>query len=224
MSKKKASTPLVSIVFFPWWLSLSFKKSLESWVTNWWNAGQSEIFLNDIKERGILEKFIELEELLVLDEMIEEYSETRLHKLTLGIQKETIQLIKIHNEDRIHTIFHFSINIICFVILSGYYILGNEELGILNSWAQEFLYNLSDTVKAFCILLLTDFCTGFHSPHGWELLIGSVYKDFGFVQNDQIISGLVSICPVILDTVFKYWIFRYLNRVSPSLVIIYHSL
>nr|QXO87379.1 envelope membrane protein [Hoya exilis] len=224
MAKKKASTPLVSIVFFPWWLSLSFKKSLESWVTNWWNAGQSEIFLNDIQERGILEKFIELEELLVLDEMVEEYSETRLHKLTLGIQKETIQLIKIHNEDRIHTIFHFSINIICFVILSGYYILGNEELGILNSWAQEFLYNLSDTVKAFCILLLTDFCTGFHSPHGWELLIGSVYKDFGFVQNDQIISGLVSICPVILDTVFKYWIFRYLNRVSPSLVIIYHSL
>nr|YP_010538532.1 envelope membrane protein [Dischidia ruscifolia]AWI72600.1 envelope membrane protein [Dischidia albida]UYC32544.1 envelope membrane protein [Dischidia ruscifolia] len=224
MAKKKASASLVYIVFFPWWLSLSFKKSLESWVTNWWNAGQSEIFLNDIQERGILEKFIELEELLILDEMIEEYSETRLHKLTLGIQKETIQLIKIHNEDRIHTIFHFSINIICFVILSGYYILGNEELGILNSWAQEFLYNLSDTVKAFCILLVTDFCTGFHSPHGWELLIGSVYKDFGFVQNDQIISGLVSICPVILDTVFKYWIFRYLNRVSPSLVIIYHSL
>nr|AER53237.1 envelope membrane protein [Asclepias subaphylla]AWH09683.1 envelope membrane protein [Asclepias subaphylla] len=226
MAKKKASTPLVYIVFFPWWLSLSFKKSLESWVTNSWNVGQSKIFLNDIQERGILEKFIELEELLVLDEMIEEYSETRLHKLTipLGIEKETIQLIKIHNEDRIHTIFHFSINIICFVILSGYSILGNEELVILNSWAQEFLYNLSDTVKAFCILLLTDLCIGFHSPHGWELLIGSVYKDFGFVQNDQIISGLVSTFPVILDTVFKYWIFRYLNRVSPSLVVIYHSL
>nr|QVV96079.1 chloroplast envelope membrane protein [Cynanchum thesioides] len=226
MAKKKASTPLVSIVFFPCWLSLSFKKSLESWVTNSWNAGQSEIFLNDIQERGILEKFIELEELLVLDEMIEEYSETRLQKLprSLGIQKETIQLIKIHNEDHIHTIFHFSINIICFVILSGYSILGNEELVILNSWAQEFLYNLSDTVKAFCILLVTDLCIGFHSPHGWELLIGSVYKDFGFVQNDQIISGLVSTFPVILDTVFKYWIFRYLNRVSSSLVVIYHSM
>nr|YP_009947826.1 envelope membrane protein [Cerbera manghas]QOH92363.1 envelope membrane protein [Cerbera manghas] len=224
MAKKKAFTPLVSIVFLPWWLSLSFKKSLESWVTNWWNAGQSEIFLNDIQERGILEKFIELEELLVLDEMIEEYSETRLHKFPLGIQKETIQLIKIHNEDHIHTIFHFSINIICFVILSGYSILGNEELVILNSWAQEFLYNLSDTVKAFSILLLTDFCIGFHSPHGWELMIGSVYKDFGFVHNDQILSGLVSTFPVILDTVFKYWIFRYLNRVSPSLVVIYHSM
>nr|ATL60519.1 envelope membrane protein [Hymenodictyon parvifolium] len=227
MAKKKALTPplyLVSIVFLPWWLSLSFNKSLESWVTNWWNAGQSEIFLNDIQEKSILEKFIELEELLVLDEMIEEYSETHLQKLRIRIQKETIQLIKIHNEDRIHTILHFSTNIICFVILSGHSILGNEELVILNSWAQEFLYNLSDTVKAFSILLLTDLCIGFHSPHGWELMVGSVYKDFGFVHNDQIISGLVSTFPVILDTIFKYWIFRYLNRVSPSLVVIYHSM
>nr|YP_010490315.1 envelope membrane protein [Microtropis biflora]UWM12684.1 envelope membrane protein [Microtropis biflora] len=227
MAKKKALTPplyLVSIVFLPWWLSLSFNKSLESWVTNWWNAGQSEIFLNNIQEKSILEKFIELEELLVLDEMIEEYSETHLQKLRIRIQKETIQLIKIHNEDRIHTILHFSTNIICFVILSGYSILGNEELVILNSWAQEFLYNLSDTVKAFSILLLTDLCIGFHSPHGWELMVGSVYKDFGFVHNDQIISGLISTFPVILDTIFKYWIFRYLNRVSPSLVVIYHSM
>nr|ATL60834.1 envelope membrane protein [Isertia laevis] len=227
MAKKKALTPplyLVSIVFLPWWLSLSFNKSLESWVTNWWNAGQSEIFLNAIQEKSILEKFIELEELLVLDEMIAEYSETHLQKLRIGIQKETIQLIKIHNEDRIHTILHFATNIICFVILSGYSILGNEELVILNSWVQEFLYNLSDTVKAFSILLLTDLCIGFHSPHGWELMVGSVYKDFGFVHNDQIISGLVSTFPVILDTIFKYWIFRYLNRVSPSLVVIYHSM
>nr|YP_009676783.1 envelope membrane protein [Heritiera elata]QDE13715.1 envelope membrane protein [Heritiera elata] len=227
MAKKKAFTPLLylaSIVFLPWWISLAFKKSLESWVINWWNTRQSEIFLNDIQEKNILEKFIELEELLLLEEMIKEYSETHLQKLRIGIHKETLQLIKIYNEDRIHTILHFSTNIICFIILSGYSILGNEELVILNSWAQEFLYNLSDTIKAFSILLLTDLCIGFHSPHGWELMIGSVYKDFGFIHNDQIISGLVSTFPVILDTILKYWIFRYLNRVSPSLVVIYHSL
>nr|YP_009696171.1 CemA [Kissenia capensis]QEJ83004.1 CemA [Kissenia capensis] len=227
MAKRKAFTPLLylaSIVFLPWWISLSFNKILESWVTNWWNTRQSETFLNDIQEKSILEKFIELEELLFLEEMINEYSEIDLQKLRIGIHKETIQLIKIHNEDRMNTILHFSTNIISFVILSGYSILGNEELVILNSWTQEFLYNLSDTIKAFSILLLTDLCIGFHSPHGWELMIGSVYKDFGFVHNDQIISGLVSTFPVILDTILKYWIFRYLNRVSPSLVVIYHSM
>nr|YP_010888896.1 chloroplast envelope membrane protein [Pedicularis gracilis]WJJ68745.1 chloroplast envelope membrane protein [Pedicularis gracilis] len=227
MATKKAFTPLLYftyIVFLPWWISLLFTKSMESWVTNWSNVGQSEIFLNDIQEKSILEKFIELEEILFLEEMIKEYSETDLQKLPIGIHKETIQLIKIHNEGRIHTILHFSTNIICFIILSGYSILGNEELVILNSWAQEFLSNLSDTVKAFLILLLTDLCIGFHSPHGWELMIDSVYKDFGFIHNDQIISGLVSTFPVILDTILKYWIFRYLNRVSPSLVVIYHSM
>ncbi|KAG4953790.1 hypothetical protein JHK82_039410 [Glycine max] len=64
----------------------------------------------------------------------------------------------------------------------------------------------------------------FHSTHGWELVIGFVYKDFGFAQNDQIIFGLVSTSPVILDTILKYLIFHYLNRASPSLVVIYPSM
>nr|YP_009570794.1 envelope membrane protein [Limonium tenellum]QBC67883.1 envelope membrane protein [Limonium tenellum]QKN99038.1 chloroplast envelope membrane protein [Limonium sinense] len=227
MAKKKAFIPLLflaSIVFLPWWISVAFKKNIEFWVTNWWNTKKSEIFLNDIQEKSILEQFIELEELLLLDEMIKEYPETHLQRLRIGIHKETIQLIKLYNEDCIHTILYFSTNLICFLILIGYSIIGNEELIILNSWVQEFLYNLSDTIKAFSILLLIDFCIGFHSPHGWELMIGSIYNDFGFVHNDQIISGLVSTLPVILDTVFKYWIFHYLNRVSPSLVVIYHSM
>ncbi|KAG5557708.1 hypothetical protein RHGRI_007828 [Rhododendron griersonianum] len=227
MPKKKAFTPLLylaSIVFLPWWISLSFNKCLESWVINWWNTSQSETFLNDIQEKDILKKFIELEELVLLDEMIKEYSETHLQKIGIGIHKETIQLIKIYNEDRIHTILHFSTNLICFIILSGYSILRNEELVILNSWAHEFLYNLSDTIKAFSILFLIDLCTGYHSTHGWELMIGSVYNDFGFFHNDQILSVLVSILPPIVDAILKYSIFSYLSRVSPSLVVIYNSM
>nr|YP_010281709.1 envelope membrane protein [Chamaenerion angustifolium subsp. angustifolium]UKH51004.1 envelope membrane protein [Chamaenerion angustifolium subsp. angustifolium] len=227
MAQKKAFLPLLyltSIVFFPWWIYLLFNKGLESWVTNWWNTRQSETFLTDMQEKSILEKLIELEELLLLDEMINEYPETHLQTLRIGIHKEMVHLIKMRNEDHIHTILHLSTNIICFIIFRGYSSLGNKELLILNSWMQEFLYNLSDTIKAFSILLLTDLCIGFHSPHGWELMIAYVYKDFGFAHNDQIISGLVSTFPVILDTIFKYWIFRYLNRVSPSLVVIYHSM
>ncbi|KAL3806780.1 hypothetical protein ACJIZ3_000521 [Penstemon smallii] len=58
-----------------------FTKSMESWVTNWSNTGQSEILLNNIQEKSILEKFIELEEILFLDEMMKENSETHLEKL-----------------------------------------------------------------------------------------------------------------------------------------------
>nr|AXN54347.1 CemA [Thelymitra longifolia] len=223
MKKKKtlASLPyIVFILFLPWWVSLSFNKCLETWILDWWNTRYSQILLNDIQEKNVLEKFMELEELFLLDEMIKEYSETH----NIGIHKETIQLVKRHNEYHFHIILHFSTNIICFAILSVYFVLGNEELFILNSWIQEFIYNLSDTIKAFSILLVTDLWIGFHSTHGWELMIGSIYNDFGLDENDQIISGLVSTFPVILDTIVKYWIFHFLNRVSPSLVVIYHSM
>nr|YP_009109009.1 chloroplast envelope membrane protein [Corallorhiza macrantha]AIW51478.1 chloroplast envelope membrane protein [Corallorhiza macrantha] len=227
MKKKKAlaSLPyLVSILFLPWWVSFSFNKCLKTCVLNWWNTRQSEILLNDIQEKNVLEKFMELEELYLSDEMIKEYSETHMQRLRIGMHKETIQLFQRQNESHFHIILHFSTNLICFAILGGYFFLGNEELFILNSWIQEFLYNLSDTIKAFLILLVTDLWIGFHSTHGWELMIGLIYNDFGLAQNDQILSGLVSTFPVILDTIVKYWIFHFLNRVSPSLVVIYHSM
>nr|YP_009442406.1 envelope membrane protein [Taxillus sutchuenensis]YP_009708725.1 envelope membrane protein [Taxillus vestitus]ATN95795.1 envelope membrane protein [Taxillus sutchuenensis]AZZ70680.1 envelope membrane protein [Taxillus nigrans]QEV86334.1 envelope membrane protein [Taxillus vestitus] len=197
---------------------------MESWSINWWNKRQSETLLNDIQKNGILEKFIELERLLLLDEMINESSETHIQKLNIGIHKETVQLIKMYNQDHMNTILNFSINIMSFIILSVYSILGNDELVILNSRVQEFLYNLNDTIKAFSILLVTDLCIGFHSPHGWELMIDSIYNDFGFDHNDQIISVLSSTFPVIIDTILKYGIFHYLNRISPALVLIYHSM
>nr|YP_009994378.1 chloroplast envelope membrane protein [Cuscuta africana]QNP08495.1 chloroplast envelope membrane protein [Cuscuta africana] len=227
MTKKKAFTPifyLSFLLFLPWWIDLLFNKCLRSWPTHWWNTRQSEMFLTTLQEKSLLEKFLELEEFLFLDKIIKKEFETYPQEFHIEIQNEAIQLIKIQNESSIHMIFRLSTNLICFLFLSGYTIWRNETLGILNTWSREFLYNLSDTVKVFSILLFTDLCIGFHSPHGWELMIGLIYQDFGFVHNDQIISGLVSTFPVILDIIFKYWIFRFLNRVSPSLVVIYHSM
>ncbi|MBN8156918.1 hypothetical protein J0J30_23240, partial [Vibrio vulnificus] len=99
------------------------------------------------QQKIILERFIELEDLFFLNEIIKEYPETHLQKFRIGIHKETIQLIKVYNEDRIHTILNFLRNIISFVILTVYSILGNEELSILNSWVQESLNNLRVTIK-----------------------------------------------------------------------------
>lgn len=72
-------------------------------------------------------------------------------------------------------ILYFLINFICFVILSGYFIWGNENFVIFNFWFWEFLYNLSDIVKVFFIFLLIDLCIGFYLLYGWELMIGFIY-------------------------------------------------
>lgn len=214
------------LIIIPLLISLFSQKCFsEPWINNWWNNNQSQIFLTSFQEEKALEKLQEIEELFWLDKIIANSSFTiQSQNLTGEIHQQTVELVKNYNDDSIKTISHLSTDIIYFISLSSFLILGKERLVILNSWVQELFYSLGDTMKAFLILLLTDLCIGFHSPHGWELVISSCLEHFGFVHNKQVISCFVSTFPVILDTVFKYLIFRHLNRISPSIVATYHTM
>nr|QWZ47593.1 chloroplast envelope membrane protein [Plagiomnium acutum] len=212
--------------FLPWGFSIFFKFwFLEPWLKNWWNTYQFQIFLNSFQQEIALKRLQEIEELIWLDKiMVNSLKEIKSHDLNIEIHQKTIQLVKAYNENSLNTLLQLLTDIIYFITLSAVFILGKQRLAILNSWIQELFYSLSDTMKAFFILLLTDLCIGFHSPHGWEIVIGSFLEHLGFAHNKHIISCFVSTFPVILDTVFKYWIFRHLNRISPSIVATYHTM
>ena len=59
---------------------------------------------------------------------------------------------------------------------------------------------------------------GFHSPHGWEVLLESLSNHLGVAANHSAISLFIATVPVVMDTMMKYWIFRYLSRMSASTV------
>ncbi|APD48968.1 proton extrusion protein PcxA [Synechococcus sp. CS-602] len=96
--------------------------------------------------------------------------------------------------------------------------LGREELRVLRGFLDEQIYGLSDSAKAFAIILFTDIFVGFHSPEGWTVLLDGVSNHLGLPQRENFVLLFIATFPVILATIFKYWIFRYLNRVSPSSV------
>ena len=98
------------------------------------------------------------------------------------------------------------------------------EITILKSFLVEVIYNLSDTTKSFLLILMTDLLVGFHSPRGWETLFSLILHHFGLPENQDFVFLFVATLPVILDTVFKYWIFRHLNKISPSTVATYHNM
>jgi hypothetical protein len=204
---------------------LSQKCVSEPLINHWWNNSHSQIFLTSFQEEKALEKLQEIEELFWLDKIVANSSfSLQSQNLTKEIHQQTLELVQNYNDDSIETISHLLTDIIYFVTLGGSFILGKERLVISNSWVQELFYSLSDTMKAFFILLSTDLCIGFHSPHGWEIVISSCLEHFGFVHNKRVISCFVSTFPVILDTVFKYLIFRHSNRISPSIVATYHTM
>jgi hypothetical protein len=197
----------------------------EPWIRYWWNNEQSQIFLAPTQEDKTLEELERIEELSRLDKIIENSSfGTQLQGLGDGIHEKTIESVKNRNDNSIEIISHSLTDIIYLITLSGLFVAGEERLVISNSWAQELFYSLSDTMKAFFILLSTDSCIGFHSPHGWELAISFFLEHFGFVRDGRIISCFVSTFPVVSDTVLKYLIFRHLNRISPSIVATYHTM
>ena len=74
------------------------------------------------------------------------------------------------------------------------------------------------------MLLFTDLLVGFHSPRGWEVIFHFLFEHFGLPENLNIIFLLVGTFPVLLDALFKYWIFRHLNRHSPATVATFQAM
>lgn len=102
--------------------------------------------------------------------------------------------------------------------------MSRREIEIVKAFLDEILYSLSDSAKAFLIILFTDMFVGFHSPHGWEVILEGISHHFGLPENREFNFLFIATFPVILDTVLKYWIFRYLNRISPSAVATYKNM
>jgi hypothetical protein len=113
------------------------------------------------------------------------------------------------------------VGVIAFIVILT---RGKAEMQIVKDFIDEVSYGLSDSAKAFVIILFTDIFVGFHSPHGWEVLLEGIAQHFGLAANRSYISLFIATFPVILDTIFKYWIFRYLNRISPSAVATYKEM
>ena len=139
--------------------------------------------------------------------------------------KERAEEIKLEyshaSSDAIKNVFAdlFSLGAFTIVLLTN-----RREVAILKSFIDDTVYGLSDSAKAFVIILFTDIFVGFHSPHGWEVLLESLSKHWGLPPNHDFIFLFIATFPVILDTIFKYWIFRYLNRISPSAVATYKNM
>jgi hypothetical protein len=189
-----------------------------------WNPDKTEIFINFELEEEALRELRTFEERLRFDRLLgreTEMSEQQIdQQLKTKVEELAIDYSK-QSQNAIKNVFADLLSLIAFAIV----ILTNrQEIAVLKSFIDETIYGLSDSAKAFIIILFTDMFVGFHSPHGWEVLLEGFAKHLGLPANRDFIFLFIATFPVILDTIFKYWIFRYLNRISPSAVATYRSM
>ena len=182
------------------------------------------LFINrDFREEA-LEELQHFEETLHFEEILgmkPEMSDEEMEEKVREKAREIAKNYRSRSLNAIENIIADLCSVIAFVIIIY---TSQEEISVLKSFIDEFIYGLSDSAKAFIIILSTDIFVGYHSPHGWEIILEEVSRHFGLPENREFNFLFIATFPVILDTIFKYWIFRYLNRISPSAVATYRNM
>lgn len=182
------------------------------------NPAVSSIFLNFEMEEEALRELKQFEEKLHFKNLLgfaPELSKEENEEKVQEKAKEIAEEYRKRSNDAVKNIFSDLLSLASFglVIFNS-----KKDVIILKSFMDDVVYGLSDSAKAFIIILFTDMFVGFHSPHGWEVILEGISRHLGIPENRSFIFLFIATFPVILDSVIKYWIFRYLNRVSPSAV------
>ncbi|MBM0741223.1 proton extrusion protein PcxA [Phormidium sp. CLA17] len=192
-----------------------------------WQTEKAGIFLNSDLESEAMREFNSFRERLEFNRFLGTAQTERLQENTNTdtlLKEKAEEIAEVYSKlsaRAVKNVFSDLLSAVAFAIVLA---TSRRGLETLKSFIDETVYGLSDSAKAFIIILFTDMFVGFHSPHGWEVLLEGLAKHFGLPPNQDFNFLFIATFPVILDTVFKYWIFRYLNRISPSAVATYKNM
>jgi hypothetical protein len=209
---------------------------IRPFIEHAWNAPSRPIFLNTWQEHRAFLQLQEYSDQRLFDQLVSQDGPTLRGGGAFGdeeagglsmkedLQREFIHVAQTFNTESVDTLTNAMGDLSCFGVFLLLYRALKAQRAVLKTFISETLYSFSDTTKAFLVLLTTDLLVGYHSPIGWELSLENLLQHFGVAPNEDFVFLIVATVPVFLSTVFKYGIFRYLNRISPSTVAIYHNL
>nr|YP_009420428.1 envelope membrane protein [Chroomonas placoidea]ASO76067.1 envelope membrane protein [Chroomonas placoidea]ASV47645.1 chloroplast envelope membrane protein [Chroomonas mesostigmatica CCMP1168] len=193
-------------------------------IDYFWNEKRLDVFLNASQEERAFSELQRFEEKIHFEILIGQLPPLSQESIDREIKNKAVELAQYYSQESINAIKNLLSDLLGFISFSYLVLKGGRQVSVLKSFLNELVYGLSDTAKAFLIILFTDIFVGFHSTHGWEVLLENGLRHFGLPENRDFIFLFIASFPVILDTVFKYWIFRYLNQVSPSAVATYRNM
>ncbi|MEO1004831.1 MAG: proton extrusion protein PcxA [Cyanobacteria bacterium J06638_38] len=179
------------------------------------------ITINNLNSEWKEEALTELntyEEELKMDRMLEGAAPIAPEVVEEKVQSKANEIAEVYHHKSTNAISNVFADLVGILAFALVLIIRRKDISVLKSFIDNIIYGLSDSAKAFGIILFTDMFVGFHSPHGWEVLLESLSNHLGIAASHSAISLFIATVPVVMDTMMKYWIFRYLSRMSASTV------
>ncbi|WP_420795552.1 proton extrusion protein PcxA [Fortiea contorta] len=184
----------------------------------------AQIFLNEEMEEAALSEMQRFEERIRFENLISSAPAISTEEIESRVKEKASEVAESFRQESANAIKNVFADIFSVAAFIWLLLVSKSSIAVLKDFIDHVVYGLSDSAKAFIIILFTDVFVGFHSPHGWEVILEGMSRHWGFPANRDFIFLFIATFPVILDTIFKYWIFRYLNRISPSAVATYHNM
>ncbi|KAL0374659.1 UNVERIFIED_CONTAM: Chloroplast envelope membrane protein [Sesamum radiatum] len=98
------------------------------------------------------------------------------------------------------------------------------QVALLKFTGYKIVNNITDTGKAFLIILITDIFLGYHSESGWQTLIEIMVEHYGLEVDQSAITIFICLIPVVMDACVKLWLFKFLPRLSPKVANIFQEM
>lgn len=174
------------------------------------------IFVNLEMEEEALNELKNFEKKLQFQSLLRKVPELTPEKIEEEVKNKAFEIAEEFRRKSTNAVANVFADIISLFAFGVIVFLNQKNIVFLQSLLDKIVYGLSDSAKAFIIILVTDIFVGFHSPHGWEVLLEGLAEHLGLPASRNAIFLFIATFPVILNTIFKYWIFRYLSRLSPS--------
>jgi hypothetical protein len=193
-------------------------------VERYFNNHEQILFINKDLQEEAFSELHEYEENLHFQGIIGLAPALSEEEIKTKLQEKAGEIAEEYRHHGIDSVSNIFADICSFFAFATVIFFCKREIQIVKSFMDEIVYGLSDSAKAFLIILLTDMFVGYHSPHGWEVILEAISRHLGLPENRDFNFLFIATFPVILDTILKYWIFRYLNRISPSSVATYKNM
>lgn len=193
-------------------------------IDYWWQRQEFIIVLNQSQQVRAFEELQTFEEKLRFDILIGKEQPLSIKVINIKIRNKANEVAKYYSQEIKNSIKNILADTLSTTTFLALLRKNKQELVITYTIFNKIFYGLSDTAKSFFIILSTDIFVGYHSSYGWEILLENLLRHLGLSENREFIFLFIATFPVILDTIFKYWIFCYLNRVSPSTVATYRNM
>lgn len=188
------------------------------------SGNETDLFLNAEMKELAFHELQNFEEELKFENLIHNNLKLSTEAIEEQVKHKAAAIAQEFHKKSDSAISNVFADLLALVAFALILLTSKKQIIILKSFMDDIVHGLNDSAKAFIIILFTDMFVGFHSPHGWEVVLEGIASHLGLPANRNLIFLFIATFPVILDAMFKFWVFRYLSMLSPSAVATYRNM